>query len=57
MKQPSYLEKKLKNDPEFERIFREESRKLRVYYGEEKPWWENVIIGVLAHPSNVYKKR
>lgn len=56
-----YLTKKLQ-DPEYRRLFEEESQKLEKYYTkkdqrkETAPWWKNTIIGVLAHPANVYRK-
>lgn len=58
-----WLTEKLK-DPEYRRLFKEESRKLELQYQAEPkrlkksdPWWKNTIIGVLAHPATLYRNR
>jgi hypothetical protein len=52
-KRRTYFEEKME-DPEFRRLYLEEKRKLDLEI--DGPWWKNTIIGVLAHPANIYRK-
>jgi len=45
----SWFEEKME-DPEYARLYDEEDQKLQAYYNR------GTIIGVLAHPCNIYSR-
>jgi hypothetical protein len=46
----SWFEEKME-DPEYARLYEEEYQKLEAYYNQ------GTVVGVLAHPCNLYKKK